>query len=142
MTQTCSTTDPNNSLQAVIAHAKEYGFLYPSSEIYEGLQAVYDYGPFGAALKRNLQNLWWQSMTQLHSNIVGIDAAIFMHPRAWQASGHVDSFSDPMIDNKDIFILWTGGFSLRLTLKITYNTSSPVLSLATVAELIPSHLEN
>ena len=101
MTQTCSTTDPNNSLQAVIAHAKEYGFLYPSSEIYEGLQAVYDYGPFGAALKRNLQNLWWQSMTQLHSNIVGIDAAIFMHPRTWQASGHVDSFSDPMIDNKD-----------------------------------------
>ena len=88
-------------LQTIIAHAKEYGFLYPSSEIYEGLQAVYDYGPYGAALKRNVQDLWWKSMTQLHANIVGIDAAIFMHPRTWVASGHVDSFSDPMIDNKD-----------------------------------------
>lgn len=96
-----ATPDTSNPLQAVIAHAKEYGFLYPSSEIYEGLQAVYDYGPYGAALKRNLQNLWWQSMTQLHQNIVGIDAAIFMHPRTWHASGHVGSFSDPMIDNKD-----------------------------------------
>ncbi|MEL7063024.1 MAG: glycine--tRNA ligase, partial [Bacteroidota bacterium] len=89
------------SLQDIVAHAKEYGFLYPSSEIYDGLQAVYDYGPYGAALKRNLQDLWWQSMTRLHANIVGIDAAIFMHPHTWQASGHVDSFSDPMIDNKD-----------------------------------------
>ena len=94
-------SDAHSPLQAVVAHAKEYGFLYPSSEIYDGLQAVYDYGPYGAALKRNLQNLWWQSMTQLHANIVGIDAAIFMHPRTWQASGHVESFSDPMIDNKD-----------------------------------------
>jgi glycyl-tRNA synthetase len=91
----------HHPLQAIIAHAKEYGFLYPSSEIYEGLQAVYDYGPYGAALKRNLQNLWWQSMTHLHQNIVGIDTAIFMHPRTWQASGHVDNFSDPLIDNKD-----------------------------------------
>src|SRR3569832_1722753 len=89
------------SLPTIIAHAKEYGFLYPSSEIYEGLQAVYDYGPYGAALKRNLQNLWWQSMTQLHQNIVGIDAAIFMHPKTWKASGHVDNFNDLMIDNKD-----------------------------------------
>jgi glycyl-tRNA synthetase len=88
-------------LQTIIAHAKEYGFLCPSSEIYGGLQAVYDYGPYGAALKRNVQNLWWASMTQLHQNIVGIDAAIFMHPRTWQASGHVESFSDPLIDNKD-----------------------------------------
>ncbi len=88
-------------LKDIIAHAKNYGFVYPSSEIYEGLQAVYDYGPYGAALKRNLQNLWWQSMTHLHHNIVGIDAAIFMHPRTWKASGHLDSFSDPMIDNKD-----------------------------------------
>lgn len=101
MSQTTSTNNANNSLQAIIAHAKEYGFLYPSSELYEGLQAVYDYGPYGAALKRNLQNLWWQSMTQLHANIVGMDAAIFMHPRTWQASGHVESFNDPMIDNKD-----------------------------------------
>ncbi|OJW72132.1 MAG: glycine--tRNA ligase [Candidatus Amoebophilus sp. 36-38] len=90
-----------NSLLSIVAHAKEYGFIYPSSEIYEGLQAVYDYAPYGAALKRNVQSLWWQSMTQLHSNIVGMDAAILMHPRTWQASGHVDSFEDLMVDNKD-----------------------------------------
>lgn len=93
-------TQPN-TLQDIIAHAKEYGFIYPSSEIYEGLQGVYDYGPYGAALKRNVQNLWWQSMTQLHTNIVGMDAAILMHPRTWQASGHVDSFEDLLVDNKD-----------------------------------------
>ena len=91
----------SSSLLAIVSHAKEYGFIYPSSEIYEGLQAVYDYGPYGAALKRNVQNLWWQSMTQLHSNIVGMDAAILMHPRTWKASGHVDSFEDLMVDNKD-----------------------------------------
>ena len=101
MSPTSPKPDDKSPLQAVIAHAKEHGFLYPSSEIYEGLQAVYDYGPYGAALKRNLQNLWWQSMTQLYANIVGLDAAIFMHPRTWQASGHVESFNDPMIDNKD-----------------------------------------
>jgi glycyl-tRNA synthetase len=101
MPQVTSAADASNPLQAIIAHAKEYGFLYPSSEIYGGLQAVYDYGPYGAALKRNLQDLWWRSMTQLHQNIVGIDAAIFMHPHTWQASGHLDSFSDPLIDNKD-----------------------------------------
>lgn len=89
------------SLQEVVSYAKEYGFVFPSSEIYEGLQAVYDYGLNGAALKRNLQQLWWASMTQLHQNIVGIDAAIFMHPKTWKASGHVDGFSDPLIDNKD-----------------------------------------
>ena len=92
---------PHNALQAIVAHAKKYGFIYPSSEIYEGLQAVYDYGPHGAALKRNVQNLWWQSMTQLHANIVGMDAAILMHPRTWQSSGHVDNFEDLMVDNKD-----------------------------------------
>jgi glycyl-tRNA synthetase len=91
----------SSNLQAIVSHAKEYGFIYPSSEIYEGLQAVYDYGPYGAALKRNVQQLWWQSMTQLHSNIVGMDAAILMHPRIWKASGHVDSFDDLMVDNKD-----------------------------------------
>lgn len=101
MAPTTSTPQPINSLQTIIAHAKEYGFLYASSGLYEGLQAVYDYGPYGAALKRNLQNLWWQSMTQLRSDVVGIDAAIFMHPQTWHASGHVDSFNDLMIDNKD-----------------------------------------
>lgn len=87
--------------QAIISHCKEYGFIFPSSEIYDGLSAVYDYGQWGAELKRNVRDHWWRSMTQLHDNIVGIDAAIFMHPTTWKASGHVDNFSDPMIDNKD-----------------------------------------
>jgi glycyl-tRNA synthetase, dimeric type len=86
---------------ALIAHCKEYGYIFPSSEIYDGLAAVYDYGQNGAQLKKNIRDLWWTSMTQLHQNIVGIDAAIFMHPTTWKASGHVDSFSDPMIDNRD-----------------------------------------
>ncbi|MCO6494667.1 MAG: glycine--tRNA ligase [Bacteroidetes bacterium] len=85
----------------VVAHCKEYGFVFPSSEIYDGLSAVYDYGSRGIPLKNNLRQYWWQSMTRVHKNIVGIDAAIFMHPRVWKASGHVDGFSDPMIDNKD-----------------------------------------
>src|SRR5436853_7114479 len=85
----------------IISHAKEYGYIFQSSEIYDGLSAVYDYGQFGAQLKKNIRDLWWKSMTQLHENIVGIDAAIFMHPSIWKASGHVDNFSDPMIDNKD-----------------------------------------
>ena len=88
-------------LPTIISHAKEYGFIFPSSEIYDGLQAVYDYGQYGIALKRNLQNLWWQSMTQLHPNIVGLDSAILMHPKVWQSSGHVDGFVDLMVDNKD-----------------------------------------
>ena len=92
---------PAFSLQDIVSHAKEYGFVFPSSEIYDGLAAVYDYGPVGVELKNNLKRLWWQAMTQLHPNIVGIDAAIFMHPLTWKASGHVDSFSDPLIDNKD-----------------------------------------
>ena len=91
-----------NKLQAIIAHAKEYGFVFPSSEIYDGLGAVYDYGQWGAELKKNLKDYWWRWMTQTNEqNIVGIDAAIFMHPQVWKASGHVDNFSDPMIDNKD-----------------------------------------
>ena len=90
-----------NKLPAIIAHAKEYGFIFPSSEIYDGLSAVYDYGQWGSELKKNIKDYWWKSMTQLHENIVGIDAAIFMHPTTWKASGHVDNFSDPMIDNKD-----------------------------------------
>jgi len=85
----------------IIAHAKEYGFVFPSSEIYDGLSAVYDYGPFGVELKNNIKAYWWKSMVQYHENIVGLDSAIFMHPTVWKASGHVDAFSDPMIDNKD-----------------------------------------
>jgi glycyl-tRNA synthetase len=85
----------------VVSHAKEYGFVFPSSEIYDGLGAVYDYGQNGAELKNNLRTYWWKAMVQMHENIVGIDAAIFMHPKVWKASGHVDGFSDPMIDNKD-----------------------------------------
>ncbi|MGO1786163.1 MAG: glycine--tRNA ligase [Sphingobacterium sp.] len=85
----------------IISHAKEYGFVFPSSEIYDGLSAVYDYGQLGSELKNNLKTYWWKSMVQLHENIVGIDASIFMHPTTWKASGHVDGFNDPMIDNKD-----------------------------------------
>lgn len=85
----------------VVSHAKEYGFVFPSSEIYDGLSAVYDYGQNGIELKRNIREYWWKSMVQLHQNIAGIDSAIFMHPKIWKASGHVDGFNDPMIDNKD-----------------------------------------
>lgn len=91
----------SNKFQAIISHCKEYGFIFPSSEIYDGLQAVYDYGQWGSELKKNIRDYWWRSMTQLQENIVGIDAAIFMHPTTWKASGHVDNFNDPMIDNKD-----------------------------------------
>jgi len=94
-------TAQDNRFQAIISHAKEYGFVFPSSEIYDGLSAVYDYGPYGSELKKNIRDYWWKSMTQMHDNIVGIDAAIFMHPTTWKASGHIDNFSDPMIDNKD-----------------------------------------
>ncbi len=85
----------------VISHAKEYGFVFQSSEIYDGLSAVYDYGQLGAELKNNIKTYWWKAMVQMNENIVGIDSAIFMHPKVWKASGHVDGFSDPMIDNKD-----------------------------------------
>lgn len=91
----------NNRFQAIISHCKEYGFVFPSSEIYDGLAAVYDYGQWGSELKKNIKDLWWNSMTRMYENIVGIDAAIFMHPTTWKASGHVDNFSDPMIDNRD-----------------------------------------
>jgi len=90
-----------NTFQNLISHAKEYGYIFQSSEIYDGLAAVYDYGQNGAQLKKNIRDAWWKTMTQLNDNIVGIDAAIFMHPTTWKASGHVDNFSDPMIDNKD-----------------------------------------
>ncbi|UOX34715.1 glycine--tRNA ligase [Flavobacterium sediminilitoris] len=85
----------------VISHAKEYGFIFPSSEIYDGLSAVYDYAQNGVELKKNIREYWWKSMVQMHDNIVGIDASIFMHPTTWKASGHIDAFSDPLIDNKD-----------------------------------------
>ncbi len=85
----------------VIAHCKEYAFIYQSSEIYDGLAAAYDYGPYGVELKNNIKSYWWKSMVQMHENIVGLDASIFMHPKVWKASGHVDAFNDPLIDNKD-----------------------------------------
>ncbi|MEG1665213.1 MAG: glycine--tRNA ligase [Mucinivorans sp.] len=85
----------------LIAHSKEYGFIFPSSEIYDGLSAVYDYGQLGCELKNNIKKYWWDSMIKLHGNIVGIDAAIFMHPKTWEASGHLGAFNDPLIDNKD-----------------------------------------
>ena len=85
----------------IVSHCKEYGFVFPSSDIYDGLAAVYDYGQNGVELKNNIKQYWWQSMVLLHSNIVGIDASIFMHPTVWKASGHVDAFNDPLIDNRD-----------------------------------------
>ena len=85
----------------LVSHCKEYGFVFPSSEIYDGLGAVYDYGQLGVELKNNLKKYWWDSMVLLHENVVGIDSAIFMHPTIWKASGHVDAFNDPLIDNKD-----------------------------------------
>ena len=85
----------------VVSHAKEYGYIFPSSEIYDGLSAVYDYAQNGVELKKNIREYWWKSMVQMHENIVGIDASIFMHPTTWKASGHVDAFNDPLIDNKD-----------------------------------------
>jgi glycyl-tRNA synthetase len=85
----------------LVSHCKEYGFIFPSSDIYDGLGAVYDYGQMGAELKNNIKKYWWESMVLLHSNVTGIDSAIFMHPTIWKASGHVDAFNDPLIDNKD-----------------------------------------
>jgi glycyl-tRNA synthetase len=85
----------------LVAHCKEYGFVFQSSEIYDGLAAVYDYGQYGVELKNNLKKYWWDSMVLLHENVVGLDSAIFMHPTIWKASGHVDAFNDPLIDNKD-----------------------------------------
>ncbi len=90
-----------DKLKSIVSHAKEYGFVFPSSEIYDGLSATYDYGPYGSQLKNNIRAFWWKAMVQMHENIVGIDAAIFMHPKTWKASGHIDAFNDPLIDNKD-----------------------------------------
>ena len=90
-----------DKLKKVIGHAKEYGFVFPSSEIYDGLSAAYDYGQLGVELKNNIKEYWWTAMVKMHENIVGLDASIFMHPTTWKASGHVDAFNDPLIDNKD-----------------------------------------
>ena len=90
-----------DTFKKIISHCKEYGFVFPSSDIYDGLAAVYDYGQNGVELKNNIKQYWWQSMVLLHENIVGIDSAIFMHPTIWKASGHVDAFNDPLIDNRD-----------------------------------------
>ena len=91
----------DNFLKKIISHSKEYGFVFPSSEIYDGLAAAYDYGQNGVELKNNIKAYWWKAMVQMHENIVGLDASIFMHPTTWKASGHVDAFNDPLIDNKD-----------------------------------------
>ncbi|MFN0174800.1 MAG: glycine--tRNA ligase [Saprospiraceae bacterium] len=85
----------------IVSHSKEYGFIYPSSEVYDGLNGVYDYGPMGVELKNNIKEYWWRAMVQMHENITGLDSAIFMHPLIWKASGHVDAFNDPLVDNKD-----------------------------------------
>ncbi|NIK91145.1 glycine--tRNA ligase [Mangrovimonas sp. CR14] len=94
-------TNQDDQFKKVISHAKEYGYVFQSSEIYDGLSAVYDYAQNGVELKKNIRDYWWKAMVQMHDNIVGIDAAIFMHPTTWKASGHVDAFNDPLIDNKD-----------------------------------------
>jgi len=90
-----------DKFKKVVSHAKEYGYVFQSSEIYDGLSAVYDYAQNGVELKKNIRDYWWKAMVQMHENIVGLDAAIFMHPKTWKASGHVDAFNDPLIDNKD-----------------------------------------
>ena len=90
-----------DQFKRVISHAKEYGYVFQSSDIYDGLSAVYDYAQNGVELKKNIRDYWWKAMVQLNDNIVGIDSAIFMHPTTWKASGHVDAFNDPLIDNKD-----------------------------------------
>lgn len=94
-------TNQDDQFKKVVSHAKEYGYVFQSSEIYDGLSAVYDYAQNGAELKKNIRDYWWKAMVQMNDNIVGIDAAIFMHPTTWKASGHVDAFNDPLIDNKD-----------------------------------------
>ena len=88
-------------IKKIISHSKEYGFIFPSSEIYDGLSAVYDYAQNGVLLKNNIREFWWKSMVQMNSDIVGVDASILMHSKTWEASGHVDAFNDPLIDNKD-----------------------------------------
>src|SRR3546814_14873184 len=85
----------------IIAHSKEYGFVFPSSELYDGLGAVYDYGQQGVELKNNIKTYWWKAMVQMNENITGIDSAIFLHPDIWKAPGHAGGFNDPIIVNKN-----------------------------------------
>ncbi len=91
---------PINVFEHIISLSKRRGFIFQSSEIYGGLAATYDYGPLGVELKRNVMNRWWSAMVRQHDNIEGIDAAILMHATVWKASGHVDAFNDPLIDDK------------------------------------------
>ena len=107
----------------IVSHCKEYGFVFPSSEIYDGLAAVYDYGQNGVELKNNIKQYWWKSMVLLHDNIVGIDSAIFMHPTIWKASGHVDAFNDPLIDNRDSKKRYRADVSSRTRLRSTTRRS-------------------
>src|SRR5688572_9276680 len=100
-TNTVKAASAEDLFKKITGHAKEYGYVFQSSEIYDGLSAIYDYGPYGSELKNNIKNYWWKAMVQLNENIVGLDSAIFMHPTIWKASGHVDAFNDPLIDNKD-----------------------------------------
>ena len=122
-------------LKDIVAHAKEYGFVFQSSEIYDGLAAVYDYGPNGVELKNNLKRLWWQAMTQLHGNVVGIDAAIFMEPRTWVASGHVAGFNDPMIDNLDSKKRYRADVLLEEKAAEYENAGDPARGAALTAEM-------
>ncbi|GAA4351377.1 glycine--tRNA ligase [Hymenobacter saemangeumensis] len=122
-------------LKDIVAHAKEYGFVFQSSEIYDGLQAVYDYGPNGVELKNNLKRLWWEAMTQLHGNVVGIDAAIFMHPLTWKASGHIDGFNDPMVDNLDSKKRYRADVLLEEKAAEYENAGDPARGAALTAEM-------
>ena len=89
------------SIDKIVSLCKRRGFIFQSSEIYGGFRAVYDYGPLGITLKNNISQLWWRNMTQLHENIVGIDSGILMHPKIWEASGHVGAFNEPLVDCKE-----------------------------------------
>ena len=105
-----------DSLKKIISHSKEYGFIFPSSEIYDGLSAVYDYAQNGVLLKNNIREFWWKSMVQMNSDIVGVDASILMHPKTWEASGHVDAFNDPLIDNRDLLL--KPGLLMKVDIKL------------------------
>ena len=120
--------------KTIIAHAKEYGFVFQSSEIYDGLSAVYDYGQNGVELKNNIKRYWWEAMTMLHDNIVGIDSAIFMHPTIWKASGHVDAFNDPLIDNKDSKKRYRAKPCSVRQILACLNTSANAMSFTTVSQ--------
>ena len=113
----------------LISHTKEYGFIFPSSEIYDGLSAVYDYGQMGSELKSNIKKYWWDSMVKLNENIVGIDSCIFMHPKIWKASGHVDAFNDPLIDTDkgSVFHLFTFDIPNRKTVPVPQQLSKTMI---------------